>query len=108
MASFFDLVLRILIRLTVTVYSVISFAMLLFEQLAQRVSGLTAYFISQVSQITGANLSFDLSPALDLLANVNALVPLEEVWAVFVFSVPVFIAVVIFRFVKQFIPTMSN
>ena len=78
------------------------------EWLVQLVMDLTFWAASEIAAMQGPNFEFNLADHADTLALVNHFFPLAEFWAMLLLTVPYMLFIVALRFVKQFIPTMSN
>jgi len=74
----------------------------------QAVQRVTTYAVDAVVLLSGANLETTMTEYAGVVGLANHFFPLSEMWALMLFTVPYMLAVVTLRFVKQFIPTVSN
>jgi len=82
----------------------------LFDIASEAISRATAWALENFQEIPAFPdvATFQMSEAMGILSIANNFFPVAETWALLVFTVPYMFVIVIFRFIKQFIPTASN
>lgn len=108
MSKAFELILNVILKIGMTLYTVTALAISIFTTVSEIVLQATVELLNTLSEFGGDSFNFQIDEGYQWLALANAWVPIQETWALFVFAVPFMLVIVVFRFVKQFIPTLSN
>lgn len=104
----FEVMLNVILKIGMMLYTAISVLIVIFTVVSAKVLEVTVGVINKLSEFGGDSFDFSIDGDFTYLKVANAWLPIQETWALLVFAVPYMIVIVIFRFVKQFIPTLSN
>lgn len=108
MRQFLEGLINLLMKVALWLSGLIAVIVAFFQWFTDLIVDLTTWAFTEIGQFSAPNFEFSLSDHSSVLALANHFLPVAEMWAFVVVSVPYFLFLVILRFVKQWIPTLSN
>lgn len=92
---------------TYTVFAGTVLAMLI-GYIFEKAGELTIWMQAQIADLASPDFQFQVQEFQGVLGLANHFFPLGEAWAMMLATIPYYAFFVAFRFLKQFIPTLSN
>lgn len=109
MLLFFKALLKHGGKIVAILWGVATIVYAVVKEFSEAFLTLTAKFFAEVTTYAApGELAFDVQTILPYVDIINAFIPLAEAWVLLLSLFGIWLIVITFRWVKSFIPTVSN